>query len=233
MSDPPVYVMFGHGIEIPLTVRGRNALPEGVTLVTIAECGTGLQHVGMVNILAELLQNKQRAANPTLQNFKDAYLDLHIFKGDDKDNNEHPTLFYEPVTSLVGGSYATISGVVRLDSITEEVSDSLTEEVIEASQESIERMYRNSLFPRAKDVRLEDGKISYPTVPIERVFEELGPGVYYFAGCRNFTHSVPERHAELLKRMSNEKQQGRGKRMKKRLTKRRKYGARRTTMRLV
>lgn len=131
------------------------------------------------------------------------------------------------------------------------------------TESDISRSFERSAFPNvdaALDTILNG--FSFSVVPLRFIFNYLGDGVYYFPLCRSipdFVEQEPER-LSLIRQKSAQDQQKEdeeiklrrletrlqkpqafplrrrtigGKRMKKRLTKRRKYGARRTTMRLV
>lgn len=248
MSDPPIYIMLGHGAENPVDFDKREIFPTGplgpwstqpFMLVTSTECGSTTTSNQLSHLIEVLKANKELAKDPYTNRDELGRLlgfEIRVYKPGDR----YPSLLFAPKSFHRNDSVYDLSGVVNLNALRESDIEFIKhpESVAEKSEkEIIAKSWEKSLYPKKEDIKSLNDRILEAT-PVEFVFSALGPGIYYFPVCRFFEpKNFPAVNPRLIQHRSTQQQQtrrgGRRKRMKKRLTKRRKYGTRRTAMRLV
>lgn len=248
MSDPPVYIMLGHGTEIPVDFHKRNTLPPPpwsptaeFTLVTSTECGRTTTSEQLSHLIEVLKANEALARDPYTNREELSRIlgfEIRVYKRGDR----YPKLFYKPKSFHANDTLYDLSGVVNLKSLTDDDITFIRNPKSTSGKSEMDIIYESwnkSRFPKKGDITSLDDE-NLRLTPIETVLGSLGPGIYYFPVCRHFDPAhFPRANPNLIKHLSTQQQQtmrggrGRGKRMKKRLTRRRKYGTRRTAMRLV
>lgn len=207
------FLVLGHGIESPIEFEERNVIPEGIVLVTIAECGiiTTTEEVCPIVEAFSNPSNKDTFANPrgnkkAITGFLNGK-DVHIFEPGDR----YPNLLLQMFLDWNHDKYINIfkSGLYKFPIQKEEFTigegSTFCEQLFKRigpykgfSQLMPEdfrakEMFEGSVYPTPEDVialtdthkRQSDRIKKGVTVPLETLFEKGGPGVYYYVVCRH------------------------------------------------
>ena len=207
------FLVLGHGIESPVNFEKRATIPEGIVLVTIAECGIvtrtedvcpiveAFSNPDNAAIFAEPRRNK--AAITGFLNGKD----VHIFEAGDK----YPTLMLQMFLDWSQDEYTEIfkSGLYTFPIVKDEFmigeGDTFCNKLYTKmgpykgfsqtmpADFDAKQMFKGSLYPTDEEVlglvdthRKKSQAIKKAvTVPLETLFEKGGPGVYYYVVCRH------------------------------------------------
>ncbi len=207
------FLILGHGIESPIEFEERNVIPEGYTLVTIAECGiiTTIDDVcPMVRAFSDPT-NKELFAQPRRNKAKiKEFLngkDIHIFEPGDR----YPNLMLQMFLDWNRNDSVSIfkSGLYKYPISKEEFAIGKGRTYCDLLFKSIgpyegflstmpddfnaNEMFKGSLYPTPAQVDAEIEKFKRRsdrvknalTVPLETLFQAGGPGVYYYVVCRH------------------------------------------------
>lgn len=207
------FLVLGHGIESPIEFEERNTIPEGIVLVTIAECGivttidevcpmvTAFANPDNATIFAEPRRNK-----PAIQGFLNGK-DIHIFEPGDR----YPNLMLQMFLDWNNDTYVNVfkSGLYKFPIAKEEFAigqgstfcEQLFKKIgpykgfmqIMPDNFDAREMFEGSIYPTPTEVlalvdkhtRRSDKIKKAVTIPLETLFEKGGPGVYYYVVCRH------------------------------------------------
>ena len=218
-----VYAILGHGTERIIRPDLRNVMQRGYTLVTVTMCGEISPLLRPSHVLDVLKNNIVAARNPRLNKryLEDRFgFPINVYRPGD----QYPALLYSS-SAFNHGRYG-LSGVVNISRLKYDDYLLMREgkpfaDPSNPTQAELADSYRQSLFP-SRPPPVEN-------VPIETIFLNLPPGVYYFAICREAVELPPDVPDPIpfIREFSHHQQEtsrngGRRKQMKKRLTRRRK-----------
>lgn len=229
--DPSVrvYALLGHGSEAIVTPSERNVVPPGVTLVTVTACGQ-LSYDHVVERLIDILMSLRDTRPDIIRNPREHLAEIqplleypiHVYKPGDR----YPALLYTS-NSFFGDPYYEyeLSGVVDVDTLDQEDAAFTYTHVAYAhppalSDEEYAIAYRKSVFPTPDVAPTEH----LESAPVRTVFDNVGPGVYYFTACRYIDEStVAPQTLSMIRQFSEEQQSTstNGGKRKRHLTKRR------------
>ena len=200
--DQPVFVILGHGTEtVELDFDAREKVPEGYTLVTMAECGDSIYLDSHVDPLIRVATNKEvtellrdpvknKTAIESLFKIK-----IHIYKSGMKMPPANITLLTEWVAPDSKHMRIFKSGVFQLPlnpATFREFSkeyDNATMDVKLSSKtiRELRERYDGSVFPRAKDFDFDTYFYRFAnsvTYSLSDILAACHPGVYYMLSCR-------------------------------------------------
>lgn len=228
-TDSNVYIMLGHGGEDLVDPKERYVIPPGFTLVTLSVCGVSTYTKNVKALMTKFKALRALGADK-LRNPKANSADIERRLGFPirvyNPGDRYPLLRYW--STAVHGDKYLLSGIVDLDKLTDaDITASYTPRQFTGSQADIANAHRKNVANRV-----------YEGSPMQEIFNAFPKGgVFYFTACRNIVdESAPPEKIQLVREFSDEQQRRTGgtksrtKRMKKRLTRRRKYGARITAM---
>lgn len=210
------FLVLGHGIESPIEFEERNTIPDGIVLVTIAECGivtTEEEVCPMVEAFTDSV-NKDIFADPrrnkaAIQGFLNGK-DVHIFEPGDR----YPNLTLQMFLDWSDNDYVKIfkSGLykfpIKKEDFTIGEGSTFCQKLfkrlspykgflqIMPDDFNAKEMFEGSLYPTPGEVmtlidshkRRSDRIKKAVTIPLETLFEKAGPGVYYYVVCRHPTN---------------------------------------------
>jgi hypothetical protein len=207
------FLVLGHGIESPIEFEERNIIPDGYTLVTIAECGivTTIDEVcpmirAFTNADNQEIFGKPRANKAMIREFLNGK-DIHIFEAGDR----YPNLLLQMFLDWNKNNYVEIfkSGLYKFPIQKEGFGIGKGRTYCEKLFKTIgpykgflsimpedfnaNEMFEDSIYPTAEEVnrliethkRRSDKVKKGVTIPLETLFEKGGPGVYYYVVCRH------------------------------------------------
>jgi hypothetical protein len=208
MSDPDnKYLILGHGTESLIDFNDRPQIPEGIRLVTIAECGsitTRDEVCPMVEAFtrqenSEILGNPQ-AHKETIKGFLNGK-DFHYYKEGDKYPKLTLQMFLDWPSDTETEVFKSGTYTFPLES---ETCNTLFKKIgpYKDGRKLFERlipddymsdfMYKGSIKPLQSEVDeiLQNTKNvnilkKSLTVSLEDIFKTGGPGIYYYVVCRS------------------------------------------------
>jgi hypothetical protein len=204
------FLVLGHGVENPIEFEERKKIPDGITLVTLAECG-------LTTSIEEVCPGLQAFTNP---DFRDIILNpkknkaiiesflkkkIHVYEKD----KPYPDLSVQLYTDWSDDESVEVfkSGLYKFPIAIDDIQIGEGATLCEKAFSSFapyngylkempddfdpKPMYKGSIFPKLTDIeaKLSETKRSDVfkksfTYSLENLFEEGGAGVYYFVVCR-------------------------------------------------
>lgn len=207
------FLILGHGTEDVVNFEERPILPDGYTLITIAECGivTTTDEVCPITEAFSMEENRNIFMNPQKYKFQiESFMKgkgIHIYKSGNKYPNLSLQMFLDwpsddSTNILKSGVYKFPidandfmigNGTTFCDKLFKKVGPYKGYSKILPDDYDFEEQFRNSLIPTVDEVseqivstRKQSDKLKKKlTIPLEKIFEKGGPGIYYYIICRS------------------------------------------------
>lgn len=226
------FFILGHGLEETIGFEERRTIPEGITLVTFAECGivTTTKEVCPMTEAFTDPANRDIFANPrqnkgAIRMFLNGK-DIHVYT----QGNKYPNLSLQLYLDWKNEDFVKItkSGLYSFPLDREQFQIGPSSDFCESifkrfgpyhgfpeklpTDFDTNVMYGGSLYPTVAEVEAmrlavknNVGKLKNRlTVNLETIFERGGPGVYYYVVCRHPTNTVaPEEIKERVQLINN------------------------------
>jgi hypothetical protein len=193
----PTFVILGHGYE-NVEIE-RKILPTGVTLITTTECGRTVQDTNLYKLLDELYKVESAPSPRNLSRKINKY--FRIYESGEEYPSLYTSLLLEFPTKVDKNKFIIEkAGVYKLPLSFNPDGEMFTGYIhltphgwVDLSGQSIiEKSYEGAVFAPSLDTIKKDYShnneialsVFQESIPISKIFDSLGPGIYYFPLCR-------------------------------------------------